>query len=187
MSSRSHQKSKRQGSTRTTTVIVMALIAIGLIVVYYSSDRDTSTHQTPPPVTVAGSHTAHQSAANAPIAREEEVAEPAKEGELLELREADFQREVLDAKLPVLMDFWAPWCAPCRMVEPTLKSLAKRYAGKVKIVRVNVDDNPGLARRYNIEAIPTLIIIEDGEIAHRSLGVQPEEKIAAAIDEALAE
>ncbi len=106
-------------------------------------------------------------------------------GKLIAVNEADFQSQVLEAKEPVLTDFWAPWCGPCRMVEPTLESIAKRYAGKVKVVRVNVDENQAIAQEYRITAIPTLIIFREGKVVYHALGVQPEDTIADAVDKAL--
>ena len=81
----------------------------------------------------------------------------------------------------VLVDLWAPWCGPCRMVAPVLERLAARYAGQLKVVKVNVDDNPQTARTYDASSIPTLVIIKDGTVVDRVVGAQPEPALAARI------
>ncbi|HUV04746.1 MAG TPA: thioredoxin [Armatimonadota bacterium] len=98
---------------------------------------------------------------------------------------ASFDREVLQSKEPVLVDFWAPWCAPCRMVAPILDQLAADYAGKVKIVKVNTDENQQLAARYSIYGIPTLILFKGGEPVDRAVGVESKNVLAARLDKAL--
>ncbi|MEZ5114975.1 MAG: thioredoxin [Candidatus Nanopelagicales bacterium] len=92
---------------------------------------------------------------------------------------------VLDTSQLVLLDLWAPWCGPCRMVAPVLERLAARYAGRVKVVKVNVDDNPGTAARYDARSIPTLVMIRDGQTVERVVGAQPEPALAARIDRLL--
>ncbi|HPB82668.1 MAG TPA: thioredoxin [Spirochaetota bacterium] len=93
---------------------------------------------------------------------------------LQEATEQNFQSEVLDAKEAVLVDFWAPWCGPCRMQTPILEKLLQSDGIKAKIVKVNTDECPGIAQKYGIQSIPTLILFRDGQEAERMVGVQPE-------------
>ena len=85
-----------------------------------------------------------------------------------------FEETVLKSKLPVVVDFWAPWCGPCRMVAPTLEKLAKEYSEKILIAKVNTDENPEWASRYGVQGIPTMLLIADGKIIHRQVGALPE-------------
>lgn len=82
----------------------------------------------------------------------------------------------------VLVDLWAPWCGPCRMVAPVLERLAARYAGRLKVVKVNVDDNPQIARTYDASSIPTLVMLKDGQVVGRVVGAQPEPALAQQIE-----
>jgi len=92
---------------------------------------------------------------------------------------------VLDTKVLVLVDLWAPWCGPCRKVAPILEKLAQRYAGSLKVVKINVDDNPGSAQKYNASSIPTLVMVRNGQVIDRVIGAQPEPVLAAKIDQHL--
>ena len=98
---------------------------------------------------------------------------------------ADFEKEVIQADELVLVDFWAPWCMPCRMLAPTLDDLASDYTGKVKIVKVNTDENQSLAVQYGIRGIPTLILFKGGEPVDRAVGVQPKKALAEKLDKAI--
>ncbi len=88
----------------------------------------------------------------------------------------------LDTTSLVLLDLWAPWCGPCRMVAPVLERLAARYAGRLKVVKVNVDDNPSTARTYDASSIPTLVMIRDGAVVGRVVGAQPEPALVSQIE-----
>ena len=90
-----------------------------------------------------------------------------------EVTDANFDQEVLKADKPVLVDFWAPWCGPCRMVAPIVEELAEEYDGKVEFVKVNTDDNPNTAVKYGIRSIPTLLVFKDGELAGQIIGFRP--------------
>jgi len=96
-----------------------------------------------------------------------------------------FDQEVLKNNLPVLVDFWAPWCAPCRIVDPIVEELAKEYEGKLKVGKLNVDENPENASKYGVMSIPSLIIFKGGSPAKTMVGAQSKENFKKGIDEAL--
>ena len=96
-----------------------------------------------------------------------------------------FATVVESAALPVLVDLWAPWCGPCRMVSPALEALAKSHAGRVKLVKINVDDSPRTGQRYSVQSIPTLLVIERGEVIARQTGAAPEHVLRGWLDDAL--
>ena len=95
--------------------------------------------------------------------------------------EADFQTEVLNAESPVLVDFTAVWCQPCRMVEPIVKQLAQDWDGKVKVVKLDADENPNILMQYGVMGIPTLMLFKGGEIKERLTGYQPKERLESKI------
>jgi len=100
----------------------------------------------------------------------------------LEVSEATFDKEVLQSDTPVLVDFWAPWCGPCRMIAPTVDAIAEEYAGRLKVVKINTDDNPELAGRYGVMSIPTLMLFVGGKPVDQVIGVQPKDAITQRIE-----
>jgi len=102
---------------------------------------------------------------------------------VLEFTDANFQSEVLDAPVPVLVDFWAEWCQPCRMLTPTMEELADEYKGKVKIGKLDTDSNRDVSIKYGISAIPTIILFQGGEVKKKFVGLTPKDQFAAALDE----
>ena len=100
----------------------------------------------------------------------------------------NFEAEVIAASMttPVLVDFWAPWCGPCRMIAPALEKLAGSYAGKAKVVKVDVDQNQQTAHKYHVRSIPMLLLFKDGQVQDTSIGLVPESKLAQMLDKALA-
>jgi thioredoxin 1 len=105
---------------------------------------------------------------------------------ITEFTDGNFQQEVLQSNEPVLVDFWAPWCGPCRMIGPVVEQLAAENSGSAKVGKVNVDDNPNAAQTYGVSSIPTLMIFKGGQVVERFVGVQPKPRLQEALDAAKA-
>jgi thioredoxin 1 len=105
-------------------------------------------------------------------------------GTALHVTDQDFDAEVLKSEVPVLVDFWAPWCGPCRMIAPAVDELARENAGSAKVVKINVDDSPGAAQQYGVSSIPTLVVFKGGQPVERFVGVQTKDKLQSALDAA---
>jgi len=103
----------------------------------------------------------------------------------MEFTDANFQQEVLNSDVPVLIDFWAVWCGPCKMIAPFIVEIAKEYEGKVKVGKLDVDNNPNVSMQYGIRSIPTLLIFRDGKVADQIMGAVPKNMITSKLDSLL--
>lgn len=101
---------------------------------------------------------------------------------VIEINDKNFGEEVLKCGSPVLVDFWAPWCGPCRMIAPLTEKLAEEYAGQIKFCKLNVDENPQMASRYQVMNIPKLLFFRDGQVVDESIGVVPESKLRSKVE-----
>ncbi len=99
------------------------------------------------------------------------------------VNDENFDEEVLQSDIPVLVDFWAEWCGPCKVVGPTIEALAADYHGKVKVAKLNIDDNPEATGRFGVRSIPTLIVFKDGKAQEAAVGVKPKGQLAELIDQ----
>lgn len=104
---------------------------------------------------------------------------------VLQLTDDNFESEVLKSSVPVLVDFWASWCAPCKAIAPVVDGLAAEYEGKVKIAKVNVDENPATPGQYGVRGIPTLILFKDGKVLDQVVGAVPKNQLDSLIKKAL--
>ena len=99
----------------------------------------------------------------------------------INVNDINFEQEVLKSDIPVLVDFWAEWCMPCKMVAPAVEAIAKEYAGRLKVCKLNVDEGPQTSSAYNVTGIPTLALFKNGEIANKVIGVLPKSELETAI------
>jgi len=106
-------------------------------------------------------------------------------GNVLEFTEANFSSQVLESSQPVLVDFWAPWCGPCKMLGPTIEEISNDYAGRVRVGKLNTDEAGSIASQYGIQGIPTVILFKDGQPVDRSVGLVNKAKLAGMIDKTL--
>jgi thioredoxin 2 len=104
---------------------------------------------------------------------------------MVDANDAEFHAVVDESSLPVLVDVWAPWCAPCRMVSPALEKLAEDLAGRIKLVNVNADDNPEVSRRFTVQSIPTLVLLDRGQVVDEQIGAHPEPQLRSWVESKL--
>ena len=107
-------------------------------------------------------------------------------GSISEVTDANFQAEVIESDVPVLVDFWAPWCGPCRMVAPVVEEIAEERGEALKVVKLNIDENQNVAMQFNVMSIPTLMLFRNGEVAKTVIGAYPKRKLEAELEPALA-
>lgn len=105
--------------------------------------------------------------------------------EPLHVTDDAFEKTVMKSEVPVVVDFWAPWCGPCKMVAPILDKLAEEYAGKMLIAKVNTDENPQWAQSFNVQGIPTMLFIAGGKVVHQQVGALPEPMLRSVVDQFL--
>ncbi len=108
------------------------------------------------------------------------------ENRAVTVTDSEFESAVLSSDIPVLVDFWAEWCGPCRMLGPTVESLADDYAGRVKVAKLNIDENPVAAARYGVRSIPALILFKDGKPGETAVGLRPKAQLIELIDRNIA-
>lgn len=100
----------------------------------------------------------------------------------VEITDANFEEVVINSKIPVMVDFWAEWCGPCRMVGPIVDEIYKEYEGKAIVGKVNVDENPGVSAKFGVRNIPTIIFVKDGQVADKSVGAVPKAQLTSKLD-----
>jgi thioredoxin len=105
---------------------------------------------------------------------------------MINVDQSSFERDVLNSQMPVLVDFWAPWCGPCKAVAPIVEELAKEYKGKIEFAKLNVDDAPFVASKFGVMSIPTIMVFKGGKPMQHAIGYQPKEQLKKLLDNALA-
>jgi thioredoxin 1 len=103
----------------------------------------------------------------------------------VKVSDASFQNDVLNSKVPVVVDFWAEWCGPCKMIAPALEELSNEFGGKVTVVKINIDENPGVPQKYGVRGVPTLMIFSQGQVAATKVGALPKSKIKEWIESSI--
>lgn len=106
-------------------------------------------------------------------------------GKVLEFSDANFEDEVIKSDIPVLVDFWAPWCGPCRIIAPVVEEISESHEGKIKVGKLNVDDNQQTSMKFGIRSIPTLLVFKDGEILEQIIGAVPKTEIERVVNSAI--
>lgn len=104
-------------------------------------------------------------------------------GEPIHVTDAAFEKTVLQSPIPVIVDFWAPWCNPCKMIAPTLEKLAREHENKLLVAKVNTDENPEWMRKFSVQGIPTLLFVADGKVVHRQVGALPERMLREVVSQ----
>jgi len=106
-------------------------------------------------------------------------------GKIVEVTDANFEEEILKSTVPALVDFWAPWCGPCKSIAPVIEELAADYGEKMKFAKLNVDDNPKTPSKYDVRGIPNLVIFKSGEVVEQIVGAVPKDQLVEAIDKVI--